>query len=368
MAHIKTSEKDFHKRAHCVLLRANSIAVEKRCMIECEYKSFIDSVLGSTHKTFKYILVTALLAKATDEFINPLCLQAGSKLDGAYDARSLCHKVLVKFEMTELCKALGGSNEPYLNKPARFPELDISNPVRAGKDRCILTQLCNNLPLVDTSEKAFCGLVYALEYLHDIKIANESYLGFQIAELPDDAANLYGFMDDLLDENFEGEMLTLVIAALYDSFLSCKENYRVEIHPVNQSGASSGEVSDLDIYKGEVLYIANELKDKAFTDADIKHAADKVAAIGKSQMNFIVGRHGSCPQDMIDAIVDEYLDHKFVINVIDVDSFILSMLNLTEKISIERYLKFIVQSMFETKFKEKTRRFVKEKISQHFGI
>ena len=82
--------------------------------------SLIDFVLDNTHLTYKYILVTALASKAADESINPLALQAGSALPGSYDARSVCHGVIVKFEMTELGKALGGSNEPYLNKPARF--------------------------------------------------------------------------------------------------------------------------------------------------------------------------------------------------------------------------------------------------------
>ena len=89
----------------------------------CRHQEFIDFVIDNTHLTYKYILFTAILSKATDESINPLCLQKQSKLPGAYDARTVCHKVIVPFEMEVLDKALGGSNEPFLNKPARFPKI-----------------------------------------------------------------------------------------------------------------------------------------------------------------------------------------------------------------------------------------------------
>ena len=72
----------------------------------------------------------------------------GLPLSGAYDARTVCHKVIVPFEMEVLDKALGGSNEPFLNKPARFPELDKNNAVRRGNDQAILNALCDNLPRV----------------------------------------------------------------------------------------------------------------------------------------------------------------------------------------------------------------------------
>ena len=41
----------------------------------CRHGEFIDYVIDNTHLTFKYILFTAILAKATDASINPLCLQ-----------------------------------------------------------------------------------------------------------------------------------------------------------------------------------------------------------------------------------------------------------------------------------------------------
>mgnify|MGYP001171207629 CR=1 FL=1 len=92
----------------------------------------ISEILRGTHKTYRYILVTALLAKATNDEINILSLQKGDGDDGKYDARSLCHKVLVPFETLKLPGCLGSSNEPFLNKPARFVSLSLTNAVRRG--------------------------------------------------------------------------------------------------------------------------------------------------------------------------------------------------------------------------------------------
>ena len=116
-------------------------AFRTRCSNKDSISIKIKEVLKGSHKTYKYVLVNGLLAKATNSNINALALQAGAPIDGAYDARSLCHKVLVPFERDFLQKALGGSNEPFLNKPARFTHLSNDNAVRRGNDKLTLTKL-----------------------------------------------------------------------------------------------------------------------------------------------------------------------------------------------------------------------------------
>src|SRR5690348_6497937 len=81
-------------------------------------RKLIDAVMSSKDVTFKYILVTGLLAKSTNPSIHPRAIQTGSKLANAYDARSLCHSVIVPFEKTR-GDLFGLSNEPFVNKPAR---------------------------------------------------------------------------------------------------------------------------------------------------------------------------------------------------------------------------------------------------------
>ena len=184
----------------------------------------------------------------------------------------------VPFDTEVLNKALGGSNEPFLNKPARFPELSTSNAVRGGRDQSILNKLCAELPFVDTSAKAFDGLTYAIYKLLLVKAEKERMTRFTIAPGAQASAQLLSWINTLLAENHEGEVLTLVTAGLFDQYLA---HVRVEVHPVNQAGASGREISDPDIYLGRILCAANELKDKPFTDTDMIHAADKVMQTGK---------------------------------------------------------------------------------------
>ncbi|WP_137513908.1 restriction endonuclease, SacI family, partial [Escherichia coli] len=130
-----------HEQAYNVII--NAINDAKKLT---DYKTnnqwvSIQNVILGTHLTYRYILITGLLAKATDPRVNPLALQANAPVDGAYDARSLCHSVIVgKVEGPFLEGKLGASNEPFLNKPARYMLHSSDNPVRRGNDK-VLQQL-----------------------------------------------------------------------------------------------------------------------------------------------------------------------------------------------------------------------------------
>ncbi len=87
----------------------------------------ITEIMANHDLTYRYILVTGILGKIVNPDIHPRALQKRSLLKGAYDARSLCHKVVVPFEHSK-GDLWGLSNEPFLNKPARHPELDKNNP------------------------------------------------------------------------------------------------------------------------------------------------------------------------------------------------------------------------------------------------
>lgn len=157
------------KTAYLVLERALAEAES----LDNEIAQNIKTVLTGTHKTYRYILVNALLAKATNDKVDALSLQKGDGRGGKFDARSLCHKVIVPFEKLELPGCLGDSNEPFLNKPARFVSLSPDNAVRAGKDRETLETLISILSQISTSEQAFAYLKSAMVIL---KANHEEYL------------------------------------------------------------------------------------------------------------------------------------------------------------------------------------------------
>mgnify|MGYP000451011933 FL=1 len=73
-----------------------SIDFDKSTRPKVRFASLIEFLLiTSTHKTYKYILINGLLGATAGN--NPLCLQKGSGLANAWDARTVCHKILVPF-------------------------------------------------------------------------------------------------------------------------------------------------------------------------------------------------------------------------------------------------------------------------------
>ena len=334
----------------------------------CAHMELIDAVLDSEPKTYKYILLTALLAKATDGTLNPLCLQKGADLPGAYDARSLCHKVFVPFETSVLKKALGGSNEPFLNKPARVPALDKSNPARGGEGRRILCALCDGLPTIADSGDAFACLVYALAKLIRVRDEMERLTAVSIRQSPDSPLKLLEYMERALEKSYEGEILTLMVAGTYYLRYRKREEMRVEVHPVNQSGASGRDVSDLDIYCSGQLVGTNELKDKAYSETDVRHAADKAIQAGGTQMLFIEGPRGKADGNFVKALEEEYRAQGFLLMVTPCAAFFRTMLFCADAVDFAAFLRFVLQTARETKFKQEIIPYLSELAEEMFGL
>lgn len=260
-----------HSRAEAKL----KIALTENCQGSNSFNFDVRKIILGDHKTYRYILVTGLLAKATDNRVNPLALQAKSTLQGAYDARSLCHKVLVPFEREYLHNALGGSNEPFLNKPARFPELSKNNAVRAGKDRDTLFSLIRVLGNIGSSEMAFGLLACALDALREE--AEERKKLEVIAEpFSSSVGKAYELLMEFASESNQGESMVMVIGCL-ETLAATSNGMNVKVHNVNQSGASSREIGDIDVSLNNTIQYSIEVKDKAFNRQDVEHAFSKMS-------------------------------------------------------------------------------------------
>lgn len=255
-----------------------------------QQKSQIKLVITGKHLTFRYILITALLGKVTDPSVHMRSLQAGALLEGAYDARSLCHSVWVPFEQHRLKGKLGASNEPYLNKPARFPSVDKTNAVRRGYDQTLLFTMYDlleglNSASGDLHKEAF---FYAMQLIdgrsdglvHEITLPPVIYSQFRVMK----------FLDTFLVRCLGGESAAAVTGAMF-RVLHAKRPFKITIHPANQAGSSSNEIGDIDIKHKDDLVMAIEVKDKLFGVADVHHAIRKVLESGFNRLYFIVGRH-----------------------------------------------------------------------------
>lgn len=284
------------KTASLVLERALTEAES----IDDEIAQAISAVLRGTHKTYRYILVNALLAKATNEKVNALSLQKGDGKGGKFDARSLCHKVVVPFEKLKLPGCLGDSNEPFLNKPARFVTLASTNAVRTGKDKETLETLISIISQIQTSEQAYSYLKSAMVVLRE---NHEEYLkkfsvGDTLVDLSEFSQLVLDYIYKITDYTLDGEVCPLVVSVLEQFYLG--RDYRVVPHKVNESGSSSKEVGDIDVYDSEgTLVNAIEVKDKSFSEQDVVHAVTKFRMAHLNSSMFIYGKKVTFNEDAV---------------------------------------------------------------------
>ncbi|MFB2934428.1 restriction endonuclease, SacI family [Aerosakkonemataceae cyanobacterium BLCC-F154] len=303
-----------------------------------DWDAEIKMIIQGKHLTFRYILVTALLGKATNPDINALALQAGADMEGAYDARSLCHDVLVPLERQLLNSTLGGSPEPFLNKPARFPTISPSNAVRAGKDRKLLLILHKMLSEIETFKQAFDGLCIAIRYAIERQTAR-SELFSQILESADSHLKILEFVETFVKKSIEGQVAAILTGTVLSLYFDQFESFEVIVHPVNQSGASSKEVADIDIKKNGEIFVAVEVKDKQFSEQDVDHAAFKASQYGLKSISFVIGASGRCINSSLEQIAKTVLLRRSV-NVVFIDlvHFIRSMIALCPELSFFMFL------------------------------
>jgi hypothetical protein len=279
-----------HTKALAVFRAASRLATGDKYRPSSPLREELEAIVTGPHLTYRYVLVTALLAKATSADANCLALQAGAPVRGAYDARSLCHKVIVPHEPDLLGKALGGSNEPYLNKPARFQQISLGNAVRPGKDQRTLQGLHALLRKVVDAAQARIALQDALFFAVRRNRANKREIQGVLEHLRGGRGAILAFIEAFVSKSMNGETAALAVGTLFWVMgLGRGAGWTVQVHPVNEAGSSSNEISDVDVRDGETLVFTAEVKDKAFLMRDVMHAIGKVKAAGLPRLHFITG-------------------------------------------------------------------------------
>ena len=287
---------EIDKTAATRILQESFARCSATLAVDCEIRETINLVLsGKNCLTYRYILFTALVAKATNENADILSLQAGGKSEGAYDARSLASKVVYPFQLAFLGNILDGSNnDPLVNKPARFERLSPDNHSAAGDPQKALHALCAELPKIKTSDQARHCLDYLVSRLI-VLTKNRDEIEAKIEAKAHDTG-LFAVRDllsGLLDQGFGGAALTIAATALLGLQFKPENGYGVKPHPVNQSGKSSRQFSDLDVTKDGKPFMGVELKDRPFTEIDVGRAADNALSAGAASLLFIAGRQST---------------------------------------------------------------------------
>lgn len=349
-----------HKKAEGIILKAH----RSTCSRNDDITTGIESVLCGTHKTYKYILVNGILAKASNNDANPIALQAGAPLSGAFDARSLCHKVLVPFERDFLNNVLGGSNEPFLNKPARFTHLSKDNAVRKGKDKETLLLLIKIFSAIKTSTDAndYLACVFAI-LQGQIKEANKAFEN--VINYSPELIEIYEFSLLFISKSFEGETSAIIVGSLellHHQYM--KGNYAVKAHKVNQSGASSKEVGDIDIYSDGKFYYSIEVKDKNFNQYDVEHAFNKVLHNHGKKAAFIYGNQVKFNGESISRKVKEFENKGLFVLVQDINSHIRNILFRLPECTKQDFMNSLITTSESVNCKEQTKEWMVQLFSE----
>ena len=337
---------DIDKAIATKLLNDSFVECSKNPVSSCIIKNTIDFVLnGKNCLTYRYIMVTAFLAKAVDPAVDILSLQAGDSSEGAYDARSLASKVVYKFQYSMLGNVLDGSNsDPLVNKPGRYLRLSVENAAAGGDPTKALQKLCNYLPKIETQGDARGCVDYVMSLLIEQK--NNQAQKKSAFNQTASTINIYKareFMSDLLDQGFGGASLVLVTAALYQLMFSGDE-YSISVHPVNQSGASKRQFSDLDVFRDGNPYMGTELKDKPFSSSDVDHAAETAFKSGAKSLLFVAGRQStfaSQPPTYFSRARDKYANKGMYVGVTSIDALIDTVLASNMTMSTSHLLEII---------------------------
>jgi len=305
------------KKASAILKKKVQLFKKNGWTPSSSHKNLIRDVILGSHLTYRYILFTALLAKITNPSVNPLALQSGSSLTGAYDARSLCHKVIVPFERKIMGGRLGESNEPFLNKPARFKELSKNNAVRRGRDEKTLNNLILILSKLSNKKDATKAFKDAIYYIFQRESRGINAI---LSQHKKDATtgSIVTFSRKFINKSCEGETCALIAGtALSLMATGYQKDVNVIVHPINQSGASSREVLDIDIFSRKKLIWTVEVKDKAFTQQDVDHAIKKSVTAKIFSLIFVMGPNATHDLN-IPEIESEWSNKGVNINFVDI--------------------------------------------------
>ena len=289
-----------HQRARSILCSAWKV-VEEGAPIEVD--EIWRQIWSGTTKTYRYIAMDACLAKAENKLIDAMALQKKDSTR-AFDARSLCHNVIVPFEQKYLKGAIGNSMEPFCNKPARAKNI-----------RCVVARnkkhhqaLLNGMELLEKGGDAESCLRQLLTLARKQMISNRNREMKTV--VGGGHVDPVQFLEHYMINSSGGETAVSVVGALETiAGRNMKLSHTVRVHHVNQSGNSSHQNADIDVYtKGAYLY-GIEVKDRNFTQNDVDHFARRLSENcskgGTAWGMFIVGVHANIPSGVTGACVND---------------------------------------------------------------
>jgi hypothetical protein len=268
-----------HEVARTQLRLAWSLVDDASVSAPGEIEAQMRFLVNSGNVTFRYILVTGLLGKLSQSRVHPRALQTSSRLKHSYDARSLCHEVVVTFEK-EHGNLWGLSNEPFVNKPARHPQHDQAN--RQLRDKPAAKALHEILEFAHKAppESVLAMLVQALRYGKERAAARIE----AVQEAQTTYRRVVDFANAFLADSDGGTRLAAVVGAFVRLLNS---DSVVKVHPPNFSDKFAKTLGDVEILHAKKVVSAIECKHRPLNADDVRHGVRKGREGGVSEYFFV---------------------------------------------------------------------------------
>ena len=260
--------------------------------------------VNSNTKTYRYVLPTQLLAKASDPALDCRSLQAGADRTGSFDARTIAHQVIVPFDQAN-DRVLGGSPEPYVNNPVRVSEVSERhrNP---QKNKRGWDHLCRVLEVVEsTQDEDFTKTVLRQVTIEIYRRLSEVRVAYPTPR----RISLSGCMrliDEYLAEISGGDRLLALSSALFTVIGRRFHLYsRVERANITASDASTGLIADLEcVTEDDTIVMVVEVKDRVLT---VSQMTGKIADAREKQVSeiFFVAQQGVEDKKQMDSLVEQ---------------------------------------------------------------
>jgi len=278
--------------------------------IEDSILNCIKASINSPIKTYRYVLPTQLIAKLANPRLNSKCIQAGRGGRGAFDARTIAHKVIVPFNQQNN-NVLGGSTEPYVNNPLRVQEISAKYR-KSQKDKNVWDCLCKVLDSVEqTNDPNYTMSIFeqvVREIYNRLSITKITYPSPLRINL-DKAMTL---ISDFLKEHSGGDRLLALTSAMFIVIGDRLKIYnKVERAHITASDTSTGLAADLEcLSENGELVLAVEVKDRILTVNQIRGKVPAIRERKISEVLFIAQR-GIASEDAEQ--IGQLIQNEFVI-------------------------------------------------------
>ncbi|MCI0471925.1 MAG: restriction endonuclease, SacI family [Candidatus Aminicenantes bacterium] len=304
-----------------------------------DLKSNITDCLKSTTKSYHYVLPTQLLCKVVEHSLDCRSLQASYGKPGAFDARSIAHRIIVPFDKKNH-NVLGGSLEPYVNNPLRQPSVTIEYESKQ-KNKGDWLKLVRILETVeerddpDFTEKLFNQVL--IEIFRMLSHVSVTYPTPSRISLTGTLHLIRAFTS----QGSGGDRMEAVVTALFQEIgdrLALFDEIKRE--KVNVADRSSGMAGDIECYANGKIVLLVEVKDKSLSLTQLESKIDTARARGIRELLFFAEKIEDENQagEIYEKIKNEFNSGQnvYLIDLMDFASSILVLLGEEGRVSFLR--------------------------------